>query len=271
MSAFICFWNSWQMPNCEIMSILVSINFGEQNFRAMKTKFLQANLLGFLITILSFVFYSNFVSLLTMANFNKDLAINVQKIIIKIVPVLCIQSISENTRNYCFAQKVMQPFTYINIINFIFYIFGSYYFIWYLQLGLYGFIWVKTITEIFNFAAYLYILLKYCDQRTNPYHFTWDMFEMNTFGEYSIKYVTMFVGWYVAYLGVEIPLIFVGTTGDIDFMAAWVVIFNIMNFFWVTSSGLSMVPRTDVGIAIGERNFLKVKKLAYMCIFLSFF
>ena len=96
-----------------------------------------------------------------------------------------------------------------------------------------------------------------------------DYLDFSSFCGYVVKYLNITYGWYAQYLGMEIPLIFVGSTGNVDFMAAWVVIFNIQNFFWVIASGAAMIPRTDMGIAIGERNIHKAQKVANMSIVLT--
>lgn len=102
--------------------------------------------------------------------------------------------------------------------------------------------------------ANIYILRKYCDPESYKFNLTLEYFDRELFWDYFKQYWSIFLGWYYGYLGIEIPFILVGSTGDINFTAAWVVIFNICNIFWVAGSGIAMVPRTDVGIALGENN-----------------
>lgn len=132
-----------------------------------------------------------------------------------------------------------------------------------------GFVYLKLICEVFNFTGNTFILITNCDPESYKLEFNSEYLEIKGFCEYFCKFATILAGWYCAYLGVEIPTVFIGSTGNIYFMASWVATFNAFNFFWVVACGVAMVTRTDVGIAFGEGKIQKAKKLSHMSLILT--
>lgn len=96
-----------------------------------------------------------------------------------------------------------------------------------------------------------------------------EVFEWESFKNYLKVFWPIFYGWYSSYVSIEIVLILIGNTHDIDFLAAWCITFPIVVFVYVCGVGVSQITRTDVIMAVQQHQPMKAQKYAYLGIIMK--
>jgi Na+-driven multidrug efflux pump len=142
-------------------------------------------------------------------------------------------------------------------------------FIWGMGQGVYGFVVIKTISEIVNMLLLLWIFGRYGHPETRKLDSLRDYFDFGNLAKYVPKYFMIFLGWYAGFFGIELLTIMIGSLQDVNFIAAWACAFNIYSICHVFGSGMANVARTDVGIKVGDYQLGMAKKYAVMGIVLA--
>jgi Na+-driven multidrug efflux pump len=157
----------------------------------------------------------------------------------------------------------------MNLGNFASYVVLGYVFIWKMGQGVYGFVIIKTISEIVNMLLLLWIFGRYAHPETKKLGNFGDYFDSGTLAKYIPQYLQIFLGCYVSFSGIELLTVMIGSLQDVNFIAAWTCAFNIYNICLVFGSGMANVARTDVGIKVGDYQLGMAKKYAAMGIVLA--
>ena len=86
-----------------------------------------------------------------------------------------------------------------------------------------------------------------------------------------IKYfLTVAVGEYTQYVGVDIKTVICGVYGDTNIISAWVSLQSIMSINYMYGLGFANSIRTYVGNSIGKQEFKKAKKIALWGVIVNF-
>jgi hypothetical protein len=83
-------------------------------------------------------------------------------------------------------------------------------FIWGMRQGVYGFVVIKTISEIVNLLLLLSIFGRYAHLETRMLHTLRDYFDFGTFAKYATKYFMIFFGWLPGFFGIELLTVNLG-------------------------------------------------------------
>jgi Na+-driven multidrug efflux pump len=135
--------------------------------------------------------------------------------------------------------------------------------------GVYGFVVIKTISEIVNLLLLLWIFGRYAHPETRKLDTLRDYFDFGTFVKYVPKYFMIFFGWYPCFFGIELLTVMIGSLQDVNFIAAWACTFNIYSICHVFGNGMANVAMTDVGIKVGDYQLCMAKKDAVMGLVLA--
>ena len=157
----------------------------------------------------------------------------------------------------------------INLGNFASYVVLGYVFIWKMGQGVYGFVIIKTISEIVNMLLLLWIFGRYAHPETKKLGNFGDYFDSGTLAKYIPQYLQIFLGCYVSFSGIELLTVMIGSLQDVNFIAAWACVFNVYNICLVFGSGMANVARTDVATKVGDYQLGMAKKYAAMGLVLA--
>lgn len=146
----------------------------------------------------------------------------------------------------------------------------AYFYIWKLNLGLYGYALLRFTIEIINFIGLIITSKCYMDKRAYDFNekfsevFAWEPLKI-----YIIEFWPVLYGWYSSYIALELVIVIVGNTHDIEFLASWVITFQVTIFAFVCSAGISQITRTDIILPIQQNQPNKAKKYAYLGLILK--
>jgi Na+-driven multidrug efflux pump len=107
---YTCFWSIWIMISSEVMSIFASKAFGASNYPEMRLSLIRALTFSLLLTCLSFTVYCFSAKILVSINFDPEMSLLVQSVMLKLMPSLFVQTFLELLRNYMISQKISEPF-----------------------------------------------------------------------------------------------------------------------------------------------------------------
>lgn len=91
-----------------------------------------------------------------------------------------------------------------------------------------------------------------------------EVFEWEKVCHYLKVFWPILYGWYASFFAIEIIIIMIGNTHDTEFLAAWVVNFNVLILCFVAAQGTSQITRTDIIIPIQQSRPIEAKKYAIL-------
>ena len=83
-----------------------------------------------------------------------------------------------------------------------------------------------------------------------------------SFWQYAKYYLSIFVGQYTEYLGIELGTVFCGFYNDLHVTAAYLSFFIWMSVSYNIGKGFAMVTRTTFGRELGEKKYIQAKRNA---------
>ena len=230
----------------------------------MRISFYRGLVFNFLITVISVIFYIYADVFLIVIGFDIELSRIAHMMILSMIPSQFQQNFNEMIRNYLIAQNVTQPFTILNLIVFVFFPFGAWWFIYLSGNGIIGFGIQKFFVELIYFIGLIIILRKDADPQSIGWENLSEVVMDKGFLNYIKDFFSIVLGWYSGYIGIEIMTYFIALQKDNNLMAAWVSIQTINTLVISSAVGLVLVSRTHIAIKLGEALNSQAKNQAYM-------
>jgi Na+-driven multidrug efflux pump len=194
----------------------------------------------------------------------ENLAIQTAKLVVVTNYFVPVQAVNQLLQTYLIGQKVTIPFIFSNIISIFLSIVVGYKFIIMDNYRELGFIYMRTVQEIFNLGFSIVVMYIYADKRSllKP------TFKMITkdflpYIYYNIKTALAFYGECFSF---ELNTILAAALQDLVQLSSYFAIINTIIYVFFMSIGFANTFRTNLGIDLGRGLISKArsKSIIYM-------
>ena len=119
------------------------------------------------------------------------------------------------------------------------------------ELGVYGYLYTRVISEIIIFACYVVIYFKKSDERVIG--FEKPPMDIKAIGTYFLTCIKFAATNYAESIGFEVNTVYVGLLSNTKALAAYVLWVNVVEIIFFMGTGLSNVVRTRINTFFGMK------------------
>lgn len=267
-SQFLFFFQVFHQVNSEVAGLYISQSFGAGDYTQMRLAFYRGLIFNYCITAFAILFFIRIDLILIAIGFDEELAKVSHSMVLYLIPGLIIQSFNEMMKTLLISQNVHKPFFLLNAIVIFMIPFGTWIFMYKLDLQILGFGIFKLMLEI----IYMIWLIGILKKTAHPESLKPESLSqvLSGFLAQAGQFFKIVLGWYGEYIGFEGNTILIGLLRDNYLMSAWVSVMNVDCIIWACGFGLGNTTRTLTGISIGEGRQAQAKKYAIMSLCYTF-
>ena len=146
----------------------------------------------------------------------------------------------------------------------------GYLYIWTLGLKLYGLACLRFSVEMIYLIGAVITCKIYMDKKAFKFEESLkEVFAWKECKQYVKEFWPVLYGWYSSFIAIEFLLILIGNTHDVNFLAAWVITFQIIIIAFTSCAGIAQVTRTDMVLPMQQNQPGEAKKFAYLGIMMK--
>ena len=267
---FLCQFGMIIIIHSECFGIFLTERFGKNDWKGLREVFLRGLFVKIILVFINIFWLSFTRPVLVYINIEPEIAAVVSDLTFYLIPSMIHIALNYALQTCQVSMKITQPLTYLNVVMVIQQIPVCYVFIWKTGMGLLGYAIARFVLEVIYLILLMIVCKYYMDKRAFEFQERFsEVFAWEPLKDYILVFWPILYGWYSSFLGFELLVLMIGNTHDTEFLAAWVIAFQVIIVTFCLNAGVANITRTDIIIPIQQDCPIKAQKYAYLGIIMN--